>query len=222
LVEKAKTTPDIYPLTLNALRAGCNQKNNRDPVMQLDEDEIEQSLARLRSIGAAEEVQGSGRVSRFRHKLYDWLGVDKVELAVMAELLLRGAQTEGELRGRAARMEPIADVNALKPILASLTQKKLISVSSEGRGHVVMHTLLPPDEAEKERARAHGVSRAAADQPRSTASHTVSGHGTSDFQSALAQVQSDLDELRQAYDELAQRCERNEQEIARLKESLGV
>ena len=99
LVEKAKTTPDQYPLTVNSLVNGCNQKNNRDPNMQLEEADVMESLDRLKSAGAVAEIQGSGRVAKFRHLLYDWLGVDKVELAVMAELLLRGAQTEGELRG---------------------------------------------------------------------------------------------------------------------------
>ncbi len=110
LVEKAKTTPDAYPMTLNSLRTGCNQKSNRDPQMDLTEGEVEEALEELREMGAVGEVQGSGRALKYRHYLYDWLGVDKVEMAVMVELLLRGEQTVGELRGRAARMEPIADL----------------------------------------------------------------------------------------------------------------
>ena len=98
LVEKAKTTPDVYPMTINALRSGANQKNNRYPLMELDNDDVEQVLDRLRELGAVSEVQGDSRVSRYRHLLYDWLGVEKLELAVMGELLLRGAQTEGDLR----------------------------------------------------------------------------------------------------------------------------
>ena len=117
LIEKAKTTPDAYPLSLNALRSGCNQKNNRAPVMQLEEEHIEDALESLRKSGAVAIVQGEGRVDRCRHLAYDWLGVDKVELAVMAELLLRGSQTVGELRGRAARMEPIKGLTELQPIL---------------------------------------------------------------------------------------------------------
>src|SRR4029079_8425429 len=105
LIEKAKTTPDVYPLSVNALRSGCNQKNNRYPLMELEEEDISESLERLKALGAVTEVQGSSRVARFRHQLYEWLGVDKVELSVMAELLLRGAQTEGELRGRVSRMD---------------------------------------------------------------------------------------------------------------------
>src|SRR4029077_14108189 len=107
LAEKAKTTPDNYPLTLNSLINGCNQKSNRFPQMQLDESQVSDALDGLRRAGAIALVQGDSRVEKYRHLLYDWLGVDKAELAVMTELLLRGAQTLGELRSRAARMEPM-------------------------------------------------------------------------------------------------------------------
>ena len=123
LIEKAKTTPEAYPMSINALRSGCNQKNNRFPLMELELEDIEESLDRLRAAGAVAEVQGSSRVARYRHYGYEWLGVDKTELGVMAELLLRGAQTEGELRGRAARMDPIADLSALRSVLTSLSIK---------------------------------------------------------------------------------------------------
>jgi uncharacterized protein YceH (UPF0502 family) len=149
LVEKAKTTPEQYPLSLNALVNGCNQKNNRDPQMQVEADDVEESIERLRPAGALVEVQGSGRVLKYRHMMYDWLGVNKVELGVMTELLLRGAQTEGELRGRAARMDPIPDLAALRPIVDSLKQKGLIvSLTPEGRGHMLTHALYLPEEME--------------------------------------------------------------------------
>ncbi|QDT70241.1 hypothetical protein MalM25_31870 [Planctomycetes bacterium MalM25] len=150
LVEKAKTTPDAYPLSLNALRSGCNQKSNRFPKMELDEDQIERTVDSLRAIGALTVVQGDSRVERFRHRLYDWLGVEKAELAVVAELLLRGAQTVGDLRGRAARMEPIAGMSELRPILDSLVAKGLVRyLTPPGRGAVVAHTCY----SEKELAR---------------------------------------------------------------------
>ena len=98
LVEKAKTTPDAYPLSLNALVTGCNQKSNRHPLTQYEPEDVEASLERLRMLGAVAAVQGGGRVGKFRHYMYEWLGVDKVELSIMTELLLRGAQTEGDLR----------------------------------------------------------------------------------------------------------------------------
>jgi uncharacterized protein YceH (UPF0502 family) len=152
LIEKAKTTPENYPLSLNALRAGCNQKSNRAPQMQLEEDAIEEALDNLREAGAVLLVQGESRVDRFRHLAYEWLGVDKVELAVMAELLLRGAQSVGELRGRAARMEPIKDLGELLPILAALVAKRLIVyLSPPGRGALVTHSLFLDREMEKVR-----------------------------------------------------------------------
>jgi uncharacterized protein YceH (UPF0502 family) len=152
LIEKGKTTPDQYPMSLNAVTSGCNQKSNRYPQMDLDQEDVLKSLDRLRGLGAVAEVQGTGRVARYRHFAYEWLGVNKVELAVMAELLLRGSQTEGELRGRAARMEPIADVGALRPVLESLKNKRLlVSLSSSGRGHVVTHNLYEPQEMDKQR-----------------------------------------------------------------------
>jgi len=165
LVEKAKTTPEAYLMSVNALRTGCNQKNNRYPLMELEAEDVEVSLARLREAGAVAEIQGSGRVLRYRHHFYEWLGVDKVESAVMTELLLRGAQTEGELRGRAARMEPIADVAALRPVLASLKSRGLvISLTSDGRGHVVTHALYEPRELEKLRAEYHGLQQSVPEQ----------------------------------------------------------
>lgn len=161
LVEKAKTTPEAYPLTLNALRTGANQKSNRFPQMQLDQDQVEDALERLRAVEAVTEIVSDGRVPKYRHRGYDWLGVDKVEMAVMAELLLRGAQTVGELRGRAARMEPISDMNALQPILQSLQAKNLILyLSPPGRGAVVTHNLYQPSELDRLR-REYGTSATA-------------------------------------------------------------
>lgn len=158
LIEKAKTTPEAYPLSINALRTGCNQKNNRSPLMQLEEEQVDEACETLRKSGAIAQVQGSGRVDRYRHLAYEWLGVDKVELAVMAELLLRGTQTVGELRGRAARMEPIKDLGELLPILDALSAKGLVMyLSPPGRGAVVTHALYLDRELEKVRREAHAA-----------------------------------------------------------------
>lgn len=166
LVEKAKTTPAGYPMTLNAIRAACNQKSNRAPLMQLEADDVEESLERLRGLGAVGLIEGYGRVPKYRHYLYKWLGVEAVELAVIAELLLRGAQTEGELRGRAARMEPIRDLSELRPVLASLKSKGLVvPLTPEGRGHVVAHALYLPAELERLRADYQQVPAAAGPTP---------------------------------------------------------
>src|SRR6476646_1525990 len=157
LVEKAKTTPDAYPMTINGLVAGCNQKSNREPQMNLSTEDVEQVLEELRAMGAVTEVQGSGRVAKYRHHAYEWLGVEKTELAVMTELMLRGEQTLGELRGRAARMEPIADMAALKPVIDSLVRKGLmLELTSPGRGQVVSHGLYKERELAEVKARFAG------------------------------------------------------------------
>lgn len=112
-------------------------------------------MDRLRELGAIAEVQGGGRVPRYRHYMKDWLGVDGPGLAVMAELLLRGAQTIGDLRGRAARMAPISGVAELRPVLAELQQKGLlIALTPPGRGQIVTHALYKPEEMEKVRRKA--------------------------------------------------------------------
>src|SRR6185312_2454663 len=156
LVEKAKTTPEYYPLTIAAIVTGCNQKSNRDPVTNYDADDVEEILQGLRKKGATVMVEGSGRVVRWKHTLYDWLKVTKVELAVIAELLLRGAQTEGDLRSQASRMEPLADLPALQAILETLAAKDLVvylTPPRTRRGVVVTHNLYIPNELEREKAR---------------------------------------------------------------------
>lgn len=157
LVEKAKTTPDAYPMTLNGIVVGCNQKSNRDPQMNLSPDDVEQVLDELRQMGAVSEVQGAGRVAKYRHYMYEWLGVDKFEIAVMTELLLRGEQTLGELRQRASRMEPINDLATLEKIVQALVTKKLmIELTPPGRGQVVSHGLYKDRELPELRARFSG------------------------------------------------------------------
>ena len=155
MVEKAKTTPEYYPMTVAAIVAACNQKSNRDPITNYDQDDVEETLHGLRKKGAVILIEGSGRVAKWKHTLYDWLKVSKVELAVLAELLLRGPQTEGELRARASRMEPLADLPALQAILDALTPRSLVlylSPPGQKRGVFVTHGLYPPEELEKVRA----------------------------------------------------------------------
>jgi uncharacterized protein YceH (UPF0502 family) len=201
LVEKAKTTPENYPLSLNAIMVGCNQKSNRAPQMSLSADDVEATLDRLREIGVVIEVQGSGRVPKYKHLMYEWLGVDKVELAVMAELLLRGEQTVGELRGRAARMEPIPDLNSLRPILQSLVEKGLVvELTPEGRGQTVTHALYEPRELAELRERFASGAPVPASSPRSTSSPTSSSPGSS---SPGSSSPIDADELTALKDEVA-------------------
>ena len=140
-------------MSLNGVVAACNQKSNRSPLMQLEPDQVEESLDRLREFGAVALVEGSGRVQKYRHYLYEWLGVSKVELSVMIELLLRGPQTEGELRGRVSRMDPIDDLNALRELLTSLQTKGLvIPLTPEGRGQVFTHALFPQRDLDHQKA----------------------------------------------------------------------
>lgn len=147
LIEKGKTTPDQYPLSLNGLVSGCNQKSNRDPVMTLDEERVSRALGRLRECGAIAEVFGSGRIARYRHLAYEWLGVEKEELSILGELLLRGEQSEGDLRGRASRMDQIPDLGALRGHLDRLAARGLVVwLSPPGRGRLLTHGLLPSDE----------------------------------------------------------------------------
>src|SRR5262245_60009989 len=162
LIEKAKTTPAGYPMSVNAVVTACNQKNNRDPVMTLDDFGVEKALDQLRNMGAASEVDWLGRVAKYKHHGYEWLGVSKLEIAVVAELLLRGAQTLGELRARASRMEPIEDLAALQPVVSALIERGLmIALTGPGRGQVVSHNLYEPGELAE--LRAHYRTRAGAE-----------------------------------------------------------
>jgi len=174
LIEKAKTTPAAYPMTVNAIVTGCNQKNNREPTMELVADDVERILEELRALGAVTEAHESTRSAKFRHRGYEWLGVARAELAVMAELLLRGAQTLGDLRGRAARMEPIADMAALKPIVEALVKRGLIiELTGPGRGQIVSHNLYEEHELTDLRAPYGGKApRAAASEEDMPARHS--------------------------------------------------
>lgn len=147
LVEKAKTTPDHYPLTLAAVISGSNQKSNRAPKLDLDDEDALLALDELRRVGASREVQGSGRSTKYRHAAYEWLDVDSPGAAVMTELLLRGPQTIGEIRTRASRMYALEDLNAAKSVIDELVAKGLVeSLTPPGRGQTFAHTLYPPEE----------------------------------------------------------------------------
>ena len=158
LIEKQKTskTADAYPMTLNSIAVGCNQKSNRDPVYDLDDDAVEEALDALQKKGVVVKMTGS-RADRWRHQLYELWRVTKVEMAVMAELLLRGPQSEGDLRGRASRMEEIADLDELRGLLKTLADRKLVVYVSGagGRGAVVTHGFHTADELATATAHPH-------------------------------------------------------------------
>ena len=243
LIEKAKTTPNAYPISLNAVVTGSNQKSNRSPVMQLDPDDVEECLDRLRGLGAVGLIEGYGRVNKYRHYMYDWLAVDKVEIAVMGELLLRGVQTIGELRGRAARMEPIRDLAELRPIVQSLIEKGLVvSLTPEGRGQIVTHALYQPREMEKLTAQHRGggtpqAAAPAASPPTEAARPAAPIPAPADVSPTLQQVPSQVVEalrgeieelrsqvaqLRSDLGEMTITVERTSDELGRLKDELGV
>jgi uncharacterized protein YceH (UPF0502 family) len=124
LIEKQRTTPDIYPLTLNALRAACNQSTNRDPVVAYDEATIREALQRLGRRGLT-RLAGASRAAKFRHLLDDTLRLPAAEQAVLAVLALRGPQTPGELRQRTERLHRFPDAAALQAALDGLAQRGL-------------------------------------------------------------------------------------------------
>ncbi len=125
LIEKEITTPETYPLTLNGLKAACNQKSNRNPVMNLSEDELARGLASLqydKQLVSTYSGVGS-RVVKYTHRMIEMLGVDSPEVALLCELLLRGPQTPGELRGRASRMVSFATSQDVKQVLDELADR---------------------------------------------------------------------------------------------------
>jgi len=129
LIEKQITTPDQYPLSLNALASACNQKSNRDPVMDLDEATVQQTLDSLSKKHFVMEKSGFGsRVPKYQHRFcnteFGTLKLDPQELAIVCELLVRGPQTPGELRTRASRMAPFAETSEVEAALTRLAQRQ--------------------------------------------------------------------------------------------------
>jgi uncharacterized protein YceH (UPF0502 family) len=125
LIEKELTTPEYYPLSLNALVNACNQKSNRDPMMTLNDDAVSDALRTLDKQGLAGRGDNmDGRVTKFEHHLQEAFNFDRRETAVLCELLVRGPQTPGELRGRASRMHPFEDIAQVQSTLQKLLQRE--------------------------------------------------------------------------------------------------
>jgi len=123
LVEKEMATPEYYPLTLNALLNACNQKSNRDPAVSYDEDTVAEAIDSLREKRLAAVITGAGmRVPKYRELLSESLNLGRRELAILCELMLRGPQTVGELRDRAGRLHPFADLDEVESILRRLME----------------------------------------------------------------------------------------------------
>jgi hypothetical protein len=140
LVEKQRTTPDVYPLSLNALRLACNQSTNRDPVVDYDEATVSDALRRTALRGWTRLTSGQGsRARKYRHLLPEALSVDEEELAVLAVLMLRGAQTPGELKQRTERMQGFADLATVQEVLERLV----------ARGYAIRHPRRPGQKEER-------------------------------------------------------------------------
>jgi uncharacterized protein YceH (UPF0502 family) len=225
LVEKQKTSKsaDSYPLTLNALVNGCNQKSNRDPVLDLDEFDVEQGLTSLQKKGLMVRITG-GRAERFKHTLYEnWTRVG-TELAVLAELLLRGPQTKGDLRGRAARMDPIDTLETLDTILQPLVERRLVVflTDPDRRGAVLTHGFHTPDELAHLKSQAANAPAAISEvhspvRPSSPPAPTPDA--VSDMEARLTSVISDaLSEI----DGLKDRVSKLEQTLADVRKQFGL
>lgn len=134
LIEKQRTTPDVYPLSLNSLRLACNQATNRDPVVDYDEQTVVEALRRLALRGWTRLASGAGsRARKYRHLLDDAFGLDDAEVALLAVLMLRGPQTPGELKQRGQRLHDFVDLGAVQETLDRLVE----------RGQVTRHERRP-------------------------------------------------------------------------------
>jgi uncharacterized protein YceH (UPF0502 family) len=212
LIEKAKTTPAGYPMSVNAIVVGCNQKSNRDPLTDYDDFTVEKALSELQAMGVVKEIDWVGRVPKYKHLAYEWLGVRPVELAILGELLLRGPQSLGDLRARASRMEAIEDLGALKPLVEGLIARRLmVELTPPGRGQIVSHNLYPRGELDRMRE-GHGTTsgRDEAAQRVASASPSPSVAPPQSVGAANALVLAAIEELRAELARLAERIEKLE------------
>jgi uncharacterized protein YceH (UPF0502 family) len=193
LVEKELTTPEYYPLSLNALVNACNQKSNRDPAMSLDEDAAREALRSLDKKGLAGPADNMiSRVSKYEHRLQEAYNFTRHEIAILAELLLRGPQTPGELRSRADRMHKFDDLGIVQSTLQRLMKREPPLVK-----------VLPRQPGTKEARYAHLLSGdVAAPPPEASAGVAVpsgvsSGERIARLEERVASLQSDVVELKQ-------------------------
>ncbi len=197
LIEKETTTPEYYPLSLNALINACNQKNNREPVMQLNEDEVRTALNHLRDQNLVAAAHDS-RVTKYEHHLQEVLNLTRGETAVLCVLLLRGPQTPGELRGRAERMhrfEQLDDVLSTLEKLAHFEPSLVVALPRQPGSREIRYAHLlsgEPDVASL---------AAAADSP-DRAPHSFDSSSDSE---RLLQLETEVASLRQDVAELKAR-----------------
>ena len=199
-IEKELTTPDYYPLSSNALTNACNQKSNRNPVLQLSETEVLDGVETLRKKGLAMQSQDAGsRVSKFRHALRERLYLEDQELAILAELLLRGAQTPGELRARCERMASFNDLDRLDQVMQELLDKEPPMVIKLARqpGHKeqrYMHLLCGPVE-EDELLESRPAMQSAPSAPIAALEESVR-----QLQAEMAELQAEFKKFREQFE----------------------
>ncbi len=198
LIEKQVTTPEYYPLTLNALMHACNQISNRDPVVTYDEQTLVRTLEALRDKKLARVVQtADGRVPKYRHVLNEVVELRAAEVAVMCVLLLRGPQTPGELRARTERLYSFSDIAYVEATLEALAER--------ADGPLVVK--LPRQPGRKESRWAHllaGPVEFEAEQPRAASDAPATRTPRLPEHERIARLESELTELRQAFAELQQ------------------
>ena len=186
LVEKEITTPEYYPLSLNALANACNQKNNREPVTSLDEDQIRQALHGLEDDGLAGPARGTeSRVTKYEHRMQEVFNFTRGEVAVVCVLLLRGPQTPGELRGRTERMHRFEELSDVQATLQRLMQREPPLVK-----------VLPRQPGTKEARYAHLLAGDVVEAAPSTAFVESGGSTTAQLEAEVAALRHEVAELR--------------------------
>jgi hypothetical protein len=202
LVEKDITTPDYYPLSLNALVNACNQKNNREPVMNLDDNSVRDALSGLQELGLAGPASGAdSRVTKYEHRLQEKFNFSRGETAVLCVLLLRGPQTPGELRGRTERMHRFEDLDAVQSGLQHLMQRE-----------PPLAAVLPRQPGTKEARYAHllsGEINAAEVAARSSVPAGDSGDGerASRLEEEVATLRREVGDLKQMFEQFRKQFE---------------
>jgi hypothetical protein len=195
LIEKQRTTPDTYPLTLNALRLACNQSTNREPVVDYDEPTIRAALERLARRRYVRLASGhTTRATKYRHLLDDTLSLDAAQLAVLAVLMLRGPQTPGELRQRTERLHHFEDHDSLEAVLEQLGERDYLRRLERRPGQKEQRYMLvlETDDEDEPPAAAEPAPPATRDLPPATSSDAR----LTRLESEVAQLRAELAELR--------------------------
>jgi uncharacterized protein YceH (UPF0502 family) len=193
LIEKQRTTPDQYPLSLNALRLAANQATNREPVVEYDEGTIRAALDRLGRRGWTRLATGpSGRTAKFRHLLDEALQLTQSQLALLAVLMLRGPQTVGELRARCERLYPFPSTGDVEFALEELTGRELVERLPKRAG-----------EREERWIQLLGGPVASADEPAQVAPAAAPTLGVQDLEERVARLERKFDELLERLDQPA-------------------